>query len=138
MEDDNVIAFPTRELEEGEVPRLPTTLEEAKANVEGIRHIYINDVTEVVMSTLVQQCMGAGFDVLDDEYKKDFGFLIESIRSFLTHTVGIYHPFQDVSENIMQELDDESGVLLIADHINLKFNHDETDAEDEPEAEAST
>jgi len=135
--DDNVILFPVRELEEGEVSHLPTTLEEVRANVEGIRHVYVNDITEAVMSTLVQQCMGAGFDVLDDEYKKDFGFLIEAIRSFLTHTIGIYHPFQDVSDNIMQELDDESGILLIADSINLKFNNVEL-AADEPECEINS
>lgn len=135
---DNVIEFPAREPEEGQLPRLPNTLEEARANIEGIRHVYINEVTETVMSTLVQQCMGAGFNVLDDDYKKDFGFLIEAIRSFLTHTIDIYHPFQDVSDNIMQELDDESGILMIADSINLKFNNDGADVEDEPEAEAST
>jgi hypothetical protein len=133
----NVIEFPAREVVEGELTRLPTTTEEARSNVEGVRHIYINDITEVAMSTLVQQCMGAGFDVLNDEYKKDFGFLIEAIRSSLCRTIGIYHPFQDVSDNILTELDDESGTLKIADSISVKFQNDENDAEDEPEAEVS-
>jgi hypothetical protein len=121
---DNVIKFPGREPEEG-VDRLPNTLEEVKANVEAVRHVHINEITEIVMSTMVQQFMAGGFNILDDEHRKDFGFLIEAIRSSLCKTVKMYHPFQDVSEKVMEEHDD-SGIMTIANGISVKFQNDES------------
>ena len=127
---DNVIKFPSTPGGEAALQKMPNTLEEVKANVELIRHVHINEVTEVIITTMIQQMMNGGFNIMDDQHEKDFAFLIESVRSSLCKTVGIYHPFQDVSDKIMEQHAEEEGVLTIADHINVKFQNEENAIDD--------
>lgn len=130
--DDKVISFPG-----AQAPRdgLPTTMEEARTRVEAVKQFYIDEVAGTVAEVLTNQVMASGFSVLDDEYRKDFAFLIESIRSMLCSASGLYHPFQDVAENVMKETDQE-GVLQIAEEVSVKFlDNDKSD--DEPSADAS-
>lgn len=128
---DNVVAFPRSPL----IPEgLPSTPEQAKATVELVRHLFINEMTEALVGTLVQQMMAGGFNILDVVHEKDFAFLIETVRSSLCKTIGLYHPIQDVSDHIMEETDEE-GVLRIAESISVKFQDDEGD--NDPVSETS-
>ncbi len=135
----NIIQFPPRNNgNPNEIPGLPGNMAEVRANLEAVRHVHINEVTEIIINTLVQQMVTGGFDIMDEEHQKDFAFLIEAIRSSICKASGIYHPFQDVSEKIMEECGDEPGVLIIADSINVKFQDESSPDADEPVLEAST
>ncbi len=130
---ENVVEFPSRALAG---TGLPQTMAEIDRHVENVRHVFVNEITEIVMNTAAQQMMAAGFDILDDEHKKDFGLVIEAVRSCMCKSIALYHPFQEVSEEIMEEIDDEDGTsLIIADSINLKFRATEQEV---PETEIST
>lgn len=130
----NVIQFPV--VHRGEDTGVPSSVEEIKAQADNLRHIWINEMCEVMVSTLVQQMEAGGFHIMADEHNKDFGFLIESVRSALCKTIGMYHPFQEVSEKIMETHEDLEGVLVIADSISVKFDH-EKNPNESPEAETS-
>lgn len=118
-----LIRFP---VPEDQVDRLPQTIEEIKTNVESVRQLYINDMTETLLSVLVHQMTAAGFDVTPDEHNKDLAFLIETVRSTLCKTLGFYHPFQDIAEDLMMVVDSD-GVLAISDEVLLKYIMKESD-----------
>lgn len=128
--DDNVISFPQR--------KLPTTTAEVKANLDAIQHVYLNEVTEVLVSTLVAQMEAGGFDILREDHNKDFVFMLETVRSCLCKTCDVYHPIQDIAEEILAEIGEGSGVMAIADHINVKFRDESEDETDGTDTEAST
>jgi hypothetical protein len=121
-----LVRFP---VPEGYAP-LPSTLEEIKEGVNNVRHLFINEMTESLLGFLCQQMAAGGFDILDESHAKDFGFLIETLRSSLCTTIGLYHPFQDIAADLMLEV--EPGVLEISDAAVAKFIMKE---EDGPKAE---
>jgi hypothetical protein len=133
---DNVVYFPVGDRDPETPGMLPSTVEEMKASIQAVRHVHVNEITEVITGTLVQQMMVGGFDILDESRKKDYAFMIETVRSTLCSTLDIYHPFRAVAEQIMEETPDPA-VLRIADKIAVNFQDDESN-DDEPEAEAGT
>jgi hypothetical protein len=131
---DNVIEFPKPD-DGCELGRMPSTMDEAKARIEGVRQYYIDELTAALVEVMANQLMAGGFPILDDEYKKDFGFLIETVRSTMCTTSGLYHPFQDIAEEVM--LEDEEGRLHIADEVSVTFGQDviEVELENDDESE---
>lgn len=117
-----LVKFPVPE----DFARPPHTVEEIKANVELVRQMYVNDVTETLLTVMVQQMVAGGFNVDAEEHNKDFGFLIETVRSTLCKAMGFYHPFQDIASELMQEID-ESGILGISDEVMAKYIMKESD-----------
>lgn len=107
--------------------RLPQTMDEIKSNVEVVRQMYVSEVTETLLTVMVQQMVAGGFEVDAEEHNKDFGFLIETVRSTLCKTMGFYHPFQDVASELMQVIDLESGILGISDEAISKYIMKEKD-----------
>lgn len=131
----NVIQFPITRIENEQSG--PSSMEEIKVQAQNMRHVWVNEMTEVMISTLVQQMEAGGFHIMDDLHDKDFGFLIETVRSSLCKTIDLYHPFQKVAENIMDHHPDMEGVLVIADSIAIKFDDEKNASDDAVEAEAS-
>ena len=70
----------------------------------------------------------AGFDISDEETMdiKDGAFLVESLRSIMCKYYGMYHPFQQISQNVFFPDQEEIGALKIADSINLNLKKSET------------
>src|SRR5262245_17801983 len=85
-------------------PFVPESREQVKQLAEGIKHIWIDEIVEAVMTTMAQQLTAAGFPVIEDVHKKHFGFLIETVRAACCQTQGMYHPILEVSEAIMEEI----------------------------------
>ena len=119
MSGNNVIDFPKPD--DPELGRLPTSMDEAVDRIEAVRQYYIDELTASLMEMLAQQLQCGGFPVLDDPYKKDFAFLIEAVRNLMCSASGLYHPFQDVSDQVMVERD---GVLEIGDEVCVSFKED--------------
>ena len=50
---------------------------------------------------------------------KDGAFIIEAIRSFMCKHYGLYHPFQQVTENIFTQDEEDINILKIVDELNV-------------------
>ena len=129
----DLIRFPVES-----VGRPANTLEEIQSNIETVRHVYVNDMTESLVGMMAQQMEAGGFNLLDDSHKRDFGFLIETVRSTLSKTIGLYHPFQDIAEDLMQPVGmPEDGFVAISDEVLTKYMMKETDVDLQNSPEAS-
>jgi hypothetical protein len=115
---------------------LPDSAHEAKMRLEDMQHVFMIDVLQVALETLCNQLALAGFEVLDEE--KNFAMMVESLKSVMSKTVGIYHPFQDIAEQVMGD-PDEDGIMEIADGVNVTFDkpHIMKEEENEVQPEAS-
>lgn len=96
--------------------------EDIDNNMLLIKLNHINETLSVVLPLIFNNLELAGFQ-LDPSVEseniniKDGTLIVESIRSLLCKYYGLYHPFQDIAENIF--MDDED--LTIVDNINIKF-----------------
>jgi hypothetical protein len=91
--------------------QFPQTEDEAASRIDDMRSLYMYDVLETAIETLIHQLSIAGFEVLDEE--KDFAMLVELTKSIMAKTAGIHHPFQDLANVVMQD-PDEDGFCMIA------------------------
>ena len=120
----NIISFPRpyigpkNELDSAEIAR----------NLEMMKHYHIQETIANITPIVFAQLEVAGFDISDEDTfdVKDGAFLVESLRSMLCKYYGMYHPFQQISENVFFPDKEEIGALKIADSINLNLKKSET------------
>lgn len=126
MESNNVIIFPKqnkRYISE------ELKIEDAQKNTELIKHFHIQETLSTITPMLFQQLEIAGFDLVSSDENddvKDGAFIVESIRSILCKYHGLYHPFQQIAENVFSPDKEEIGALRIADSLNLELKKSET------------
>lgn len=119
MENNNVIQFPKS-------PKNPSiTIEEVQQNMDVAKMFHIQEALELVAPNLFNQLEMAGFNLSENleehTYTKDGVFIVEAIRSLLSKYYGIYHPFQLISENVLNQDEQDESILKIAEQINLNL-----------------
>lgn len=126
MQSNNVISFPK------EYRGPANQLEQITENMDMMRHYHIQETIANIAPMIFTQLDIAGFS-FDDEHQaeseeslKEGAFIIESIRSVLCKHYGIYHPFQDLSEQIFIVDDLQIPSLKIVDSIDIKFRKTES------------
>ena len=90
-------------------------------------------ITSTIILFIFNQLDVAGFYLEGEETEddmKDGTMILESIRSLMCRHYGMYHPFQDISENIFTPLENEDG-MKISESINLTFKKEEDKQESE-------
>jgi hypothetical protein len=107
--EDNIIPFPTTRL------RL-VPIEEAEKNEEADRK-YVDEFVHELALHLLSEFHEEGFDIQTKVFDKNFGFVVETVRSTLYATYDIFHPFQEIVDKC------------------VKFAHDNDDDEFEPDPE---
>ena len=125
MESNNVIAFPKPyHGPKGEL----ITPEEIMRDVDAMKHYHIQETITTIAPMIFNQLDMAGFDLSDEENNdiKDGAFIIEAVRSMLCKHYGIYHPFQQISENVFSPDKEEIGALRIADSLCIELKRTET------------
>jgi hypothetical protein len=97
-------------------------------NVEMMKHYHIQETISNIAPMIFNQLDIAGFDFTDEESVdiKDGAFIIEALRSMMCKHYGLYHPFQQISENVFFPDKEEIGALKIVDSINLELKKSET------------
>ena len=118
----NVIQFPksnSRKANEAVV------LEDITRNVEMMKLFHIQETIANLAPMIFNQLEVAGFSVSDEEVTdiKDGAFIVESLRSMMSKYYGIYHPFQQIAENVFTPDAEEIGALRIADSLNLELKN---------------
>jgi hypothetical protein len=116
----NVIKFPTR----GRFITDPVTEEQVASNVNMVKHTHVNETLQTVIPLLFSNIEMAGFDLSvdyeeDDSNIKDGTLIVEAVRSILCKYYNLYHPLQDVADQIFYK--EEDGVFAIVDNINIEF-----------------
>lgn len=111
----------------------PRSIEEIQTNMDYIKHVHIQETIAVIAPKLFEQFTLAGYDLTDEGMEDDIktgAFLVEAIRSMLCKYYGIFHPFQEIAEQVFLETDEE-GTLIISDYIevDLKNRKETADAE---------
>jgi hypothetical protein len=108
--EDNVIPFPTNR----RLRLVPVDSETPEDNEESDRKFLDEFVHELALQ-LLSEFHEEGFDIQTKVFDKNFGFVVETIRSTLYATYDIFHPFQEIVDKC------------------VKFAHDNDDDEFEPD-----
>lgn len=120
----NVISFPKPYI--GPTPILNG--EEITRKMDMMKLYHIQETIANIAPMIFNQLDLAGFDISDEETMdiKDGAFLVEALRSIMCKYYGMYHPFQQISQNVFFPDQEEIGALKIADSINLNLKKSET------------
>ena len=117
----NIIAFPKRNFN----PEIKSkTIEEVQESINTARHYHIQGAIEDIAPLIFNQLEVSGFSLSsmeDGESMKDAAFLVEALRSLMCKYYGIFHPFQQISENVFIPDSKEIGALRIVDDLNLNL-----------------
>lgn len=116
----NVIRFPGVKRSSPEEP----SPEEVISNLLSIKNNHINQALTLILPILFNNIEIAGFPLGEDEQSEDINMkdgvlIIEAIRSLLCKTYGIYHPFQDIAENLIEKGSEDD--YIIKKSINVEF-----------------
>lgn len=124
MTSNNVVVFPKASRRDVEVPDLI----EIEENLEMMKQYHIQETIATLAPMIFNQLGVAGFDLADDDDEdaslegiKDGAFIVESLRSMMMKHYSIYHPFQDIADQIFSTDKEDIGVLKIADSLDIKF-----------------
>jgi len=118
----NVIQFPkanSRMLNE------VVAIEEITRNVEMMKLYHIQETIANLAPMIFNQLEVAGFSISDEEVTdiKDGAFIVEALRSLMSKYYDIYHPFQQIAENVFTPDAEEIGALRIADSLNIELKN---------------
>ena len=124
MDNNNIIPFPKKNIQHKEQP----AIEDITRNIEMMRQYHIQETIATIAPQIFNQLEVSGFNVSDEDATdiKDGAFIIEALRSLMCKYYGIYHPFQQIAENVFSPDLEEVGALRIADSLNIKLRKSET------------
>jgi hypothetical protein len=97
--DDNIIPFPTTRLRLIPDPETPEDNEEANRK-------YLDEFVHELALHLLSEFHEEGFDIQTKTFDKNFGFVVETIRSTLYGTYNIAHPFQEIVDKCVRFVHD--------------------------------
>lgn len=125
----NVISFPRQNTN----VREPKKLEEIHHNLDMMKHYHIQETVLNLAPIIFNHLDIAGFGLSEEEDDdiKDGAFIIEALRSIMFKHYEMYHPFQDIAENIFSEEKDDEGVFKIVESINIEFKKEDDEEENE-------
>jgi len=117
---DNVIKFPQK----NNNMEIPTTEEELEDSVGKIKNMFFEMVSLELGTPIFNRASLHGFDVSDDTCIKDCILVVETIKSLLLKSKGIYHEIQDYAE---QNIDYTEDDMIYAEN---EMNYSDEDFED--------
>ena len=122
MESNNIIVFPKGNIN---IQNQQATQEEILQNIEAMKHYHVQETLSVLSHILFNHLEIAGFYSENDEDIKDGAFLLESIRSYMCKYYDIYHPFQQIAENVFSADKENITTLKIVDSLNIDLKNQE-------------
>jgi hypothetical protein len=125
MNSNNIVQFPKNN---NQAQREEIVLEDIVRNVQTMKHYHIQETIASLAPIIFNNLEIAGFNIPDDEDDeviKDGAFIVEALRSIMCKHYDIYHPFQQIADNIFEPDEEEEGALRIVDKLNLKLKKSE-------------
>lgn len=119
MSSNNVIAFPV----EYSGPRVKgLSFKDIEDNVNMMKMFHIQETIFNLAPIIFNHLEISGFEMEENEEGsfeiRDGALMMEAIKSILCKHYDIYHPFQQLSEHIFEE-DDEEDSLRIVENLNI-------------------
>jgi len=90
---DNIIQFPKEKMR---TP--PQSKKELDAELLNNKVAYVEDVASHYASSVYNKLAMHGFNVDEENFIKDYAYMIESLKSCLLRNVGVSHPIQHTVE----------------------------------------
>lgn len=93
-------------------------------NMLFIKMNHINETLSMILPLIFNNIELAGFSLTqnnesdDDINIKDGTLIVEAVRSLLCKYYGLYHPFQEIANNVF----DEENDYEILPQVNIEFN----------------
>lgn len=106
----NIIAFPKQNPRLPDISNLKIKMEEALED-GSLRKAHALEASDLFTSILVENLSLAGFEVNKPAHMKDLALAIETLKSYILKYYGIYHPVQNISEELFTIRKD--GVILL-------------------------
>lgn len=118
----NIISFPLKNNMRKVEPN------EIENNLTMVKYNHIGETLALVIPLLFNNIELAGFNIDEDESQsniniKDGALIVESIKSFLLKHYDLYHPFQDISNEVFQETEIENE-FKIKPKLEIQFKQD--------------
>ena len=110
----NIINFP-----KASKSRPPQSVEEFRESILDHKASYANEIVDHYAQQLANKIGMHGFQIDNEQFMKDFAFTVESMRSCLQRSLGVHHPFQEMIDDAITNLE--------------SFEADEDDDDPEPE-----
>ncbi len=96
---------------------------ENEDNIKALHIMHVDETVGEVLPILFRYLTSGGFDLSNTNNVKEGAFIVEAIRSALLQTYNINHPFQKLSEEIFEKLDDD--ILKIVTKLNIELEPEE-------------
>ena len=106
---DNVIQFPKDKMK---TP--PQSKKELDAELLNNKVAYVDDVASHYGSSVFNKLAMHGFNVDDDNFIKDYAYVIESLKSCLLNNVGVTHPIQ---KTVTEDVDNYCGIDVTKEYL---------------------
>ena len=106
---DNVIQFPKDKMK---TP--PQSKKELDAELLNNKVAYVDDVASHYGSSVFNKLAMHGFNVDDDNFIKDYAYVIESLKSCLLNNVGVTHPTQ---KTVAKDVDNYCGIDVTKEYL---------------------
>jgi len=123
MQSNNVIIFP----KQYNGPELPS-LDEIVQNTDMMKHFHIQETINNLVPLIFTQLDIAGFEFEDEEETdsiesiKEGAFLVESLRALMCRHYGMYHPFQEIWNEVFDyDSSYSEPTLKIKEKIDIDF-----------------
>jgi len=123
MQSNNVIMFP----KQYNGPELPS-LDEIVQNTDMMKHFHIQETINNLVPLIFTQLDIAGFEFEDEEETdsiesiKEGAFLVESLRALMCRHYGMYHPFQELWNEVFDyDSSYPEPTLKIKEKIDIDF-----------------
>jgi hypothetical protein len=126
MQSNNVVMFPRPY--NGPVVNESPSMEEINQNTDMMKHFHIQETITNIVPMIFNQLDIAGFELLEEDEAgsqnnlKEGAFIVEGLRAIMCRHYGLYHPFQDVWENVFRpEIISGEAALKIVDKLDIEF-----------------
>ena len=121
---DNIIQFPKDKMK---TP--PQSKKELDAELLNNKVAYVEDVASHYASSVFNKLAMHGFNVDDDNFIKDYAYVIESLKSCLLNNVGVTHPIQ---KTVIEDVNKFYGVDVTSEYLTEEQEEilDEMEEED--------
>ena len=102
----NVVKFPRAKKD---TP--PQSMSEVHAELRENKKTFVDGIVNHYASQLANKIGMHGFKIEDEDFLKDFAFTVEALRSGLYRNLGVSHPFQDLMDETIEQMEIEEDEL---------------------------
>jgi hypothetical protein len=119
----NIIPFPSNNILPSKTFKI-TTPKEAEYSVEVTKKHYIQEILNHITPIIFNHLHISGFapENPSDQFSiKEGVFILESIKSHMYSTYGLFHPFQRLADKVLLFEGPKSDTPTIAEKVNVDF-----------------